>query len=527
MQGTKNLKNQMKSSNPKIAFLSILFLLGILGSCTKDSEISIDTPTTKPLIRSFSFLASNNEQLTEDVYLDIKGKTIEGVLPSSNNAENLIATFIFDGAAVYVNDTEQVSGLSQNNFNVPINYTVRTDDGESKSYRVTLINKIDEPEVGEISTTYINTNDGSPIVSKENYQEGSISISGISQEEEEEEDLSDALMKIRGRGNSTWGLHDKKSYQLNMAEKTRMYGMKSDKRWIFLAEHSDKTLMRNKIAFEMGYISKLDWTPQSVYSEVHLNNEFLGGYHVCQKIEQGNNRVDVGETGYLLEIDQFDRLDFDDVYFTTDEFLINIKAPKLNYGSTEYNYIKEWITEFENVLKSSTFSNPTQGYQKYIDVDSFVDWYLINEITKNQDARNYSSIYLNVIPGEKIKMGPLWDFDLAFGNVNYSECEYPEGFWVKDNAWYRRLFQDPNFVNKVKTRFAYFRSQQAFLLQRIDFYASYLDELQQKNDARWNVIGNFLWPNPVAFETYEEEVAYLKSWYNQRMDWLENAIGNL
>ena len=202
-----------------------------------------------------------------------------------------------------------------------------------------------------------------------------------------------------------------------MTEKTRVYGMKSDKRWIFLAEHSDKTLMRNKIAFEMGYISKLDWTPQSVYSEVHLNNEFLGGYHVCQKIEQGNNRVDIGETGYLLEIDQLNRLDFDDVYFETDEFLINIKAPKLNYGSTEYNYIKEWITEFENVLKSSTFSNPTQGYQKYIDVDSFVDWYLINEITKNQDARNYSSIYLNVIPGEKIKMGPLWDFDLAFGNV--------------------------------------------------------------------------------------------------------------
>ena len=212
---------------------------------------------------------------------------------------------------------------------------------------------------------------------------------------------------------------------------------------------------------------------------------------------------------------------------TTDEFLINIKAPKLNYGSTEYNYIKEWITEFENVLKSSTFSNPTQGYQKYIDVDSFVDWYLINEITKNQDARNYSSIFLNVIPGEKIKMGPLWDFDLAFGNVDYSECEYPEGFWVKDNAWYRRLFQDPNFVNKVKTRFAYFRSQQAFLLQRINFYASYLDELQQKNDARWDVIGNYLWPNPVVFETYEEEVDYLKSWYNQRMDWLDNAIGNL
>jgi hypothetical protein len=527
MHRTENLKNQMKSSNSKIAFLSVLFLLGILGSCSKDSEISSDTPTTKPLIRSFSFLASNNEQLTEDVYLDIKGKKIKGVLPPSNNAENLIATFEFDGAAVFVNDTLQVSGLSQNNYSKSVNYTVRNKEGESKSYLVTLVNKIDDPEIGEISTTYINTNDDYPIV-RENYKEGSISISGISQEEKEEEvEVSDALMKIRGRGNSTWDLHNKKAYQLNMAEKTRVYGMPKDKRWVFLAEHSDKTLMRNKIAYEMGYISKLDWTPQSVYSEVYLNNDFLGAYHISQKIEMGNNRVDVGETGYLLEIDQLERLDFDDVYFQTDEFLINIKAPKLNNGSTEYNYIKNWITEFENVLKSNIFSNPTEGYQKYIDVDSFVDWYLINEITKNQDARNYSSIYLNVIPGEKIKMGPLWDFDLAFGNVDYSECEYPEGFWVKDNAWYHRLFEDPSFVNKVKTRFAYFRLQQEFILQRVDFYASYLDELQLKNDAQWDVIGNYLWPNPVVFETYEEEVDYLKSWYNQRMDWLEIAIGNL
>ena len=515
----------MKSSNSKIAFLSVLFLLGILGSCSKDSEISIDTPTTKPLIRSFSFLASNNEQLTEDVYLDIKGKTIEGVLPPSNSAENLIATFIFDGAAVFVNDTLQNSGLSQNNFNVPINYTVRTDDGKSKSYRVTLLNKIDEPEVGEISTTYINTNGGVAIDSKESYREGSISISGISQEEEEE--VSDALMKIRGRGNSTWDLLDKKAYQLNMAEKTRVYGMKSDRRWIFLAEHSDITLMRNKIAFEMGYLSKLDWTPKSVYSEVYLNDKFLGGYHVCQKIEQGNNRVDIGETGYLLEIDQVNNLDSDDVYFETDEFLINIKAPKLNFESTEYNYIKEWITEFENVLKSSAFSDPTQGYQKYIDVDSFVDWYLINEITKNKDAKEESSIYLNMIPGEKIKMGPLWDFDLAFGNVENSEFENPEGFWIKDNAWYRGLFQDPNFVNKVKTRFAYFRSQQIFLLERIDFYASYLDELQQNNHAQWDVFRNIPWPNTSASESYKQEVDELKSWYNDRMDWLDNAIGNL
>ena len=176
--------------------------------------------------------------------------------------------------------------------------------------------------------------------------------------------------------------------------------------------------MRNKIAYEMGYISKLDWTPQSVYSEVHLNNEFLGGLPRLPKNRTWETTVSILERQVIFwkSINSTDWILMMCI-LEPDEFLINIKAPKLNYGSTEYNYIKDWITEFENVLKSSTFSNPTQGYQKYIDVDSFVDWYLINEITKNQDARNYSSIYLNVIPGEKIKMGPLWDFDLAFGNV--------------------------------------------------------------------------------------------------------------
>ena len=277
----------------------------------------------------------------------------------------------------------------------------------------------------------------------------------------------------------------------------------------------------------MGYLSNLDWTPESHFAEVFINDQYNGTYNITQKVEASDHRVALGSNGYLMEIDQLERMKSDDVYFYTEKFLINIKEPEVDWDGEEYNYAKNLLNEFETALFSVNFKDPQLGYQKYIDVESFIDWYLISEITKNQDSKSWSSIFLNVIPGEKIKMGPLWDFDLAFGNVNYSECEFPEGFWVKDNPWYQQLFKDPYFVALVKERFQYFKQHQLLILEKIDGYATYLSKSQFENDLRWDTIGNPVWPNPVVFPTYEQEVAHLKSWYSQRMNWLDAAINQL
>uniref|UniRef100_UPI0025CF3C7E CotH kinase family protein n=1 Tax=uncultured Paraglaciecola sp. TaxID=1765024 RepID=UPI0025CF3C7E len=193
----------------------------------------------------------------------------------------------------------------------------------------------------------------------------------------------------------------------------------------------------------------------------------------------------------------------------------------------QYDYIKSYINEFESALFSSNFTDPINGYAKYIDVDSFVDWYLISEITKNVDSKFFSSIYFNLVPGQKIKMGPLWDFDLSFGNVNYADSRYAQGFWVKDNPWIARLFTDSVFLEKVKTRFAYFKVNQNLILDKIDDYADKLNLAQQENDTKWNTLGNYVWPNPLVFDTYSEEVNQLKTWYAQRMTWLDGALNNL
>ena len=368
----------------------------------------------------------------------------------------------------------------------------------------------------------ITTDGGVPIDSKDVYVTGTVSIDGG----REFSDFTEAIMEIRGRGNSTW-MHGKKPYQMKLDSKLEFLDMPEDRRWIFLAEYSDKTMLRNRIAFEMGYISNLDWTPASVFAEVFINNQYNGTYNISQKVEETNRRVALGDTGYLLEIDQDWRLDADDVFFYTDNFLLNIKEPNLAQGDAAFLYIEGLINQFEDVLFSENFTDPVTGYASYIDLNSFVDWYLISEITKNVDSINFSSIYMNVIPGEKLKMGPLWDFDLAFGNVDYADSRYVEGFWIKNNAWYSRLFEDPDFVSQVKSRFAYFQDNQDLILGKIDSLAAKLKWAQQENNDKWQTVGTYVWPNPVVYDTYEEEVEHLKDWYVQRMAWLDQAVNDL
>lgn len=504
----------MKNIIYNIFLISILFLT----SCSNQSDsISVDPINLEETtITEFSFLKANNPSLLEDIYLNIEGGNISGRVIQNIDTKNLVATFEHKGFEVVSNNIKQLSGSSINNFIDLITYTVKTSDGRESNYVVDLTKFTGLPII------YLTTDGGVAIDSKDDYRLGNIIIDGG----RNFNNLVETSMKIRGRGNSTWGM-PKKPYQLKFNEKIEMLGMPEDKTWIFLAEYSDKTMMRNTIAFEMGYLSNLDWTPKSTFSEVYINNQYNGTYNITQKVEESNNRVALGDTGYLLEIDQLYRLDPDDVYFYTTDFLINIKEPSLVLNSSEYNYVKNLINEFEGVLKSNQFRDPVNGYAKYINVDSFIDWYLISEITKNVDSKDFSSIFLNVIPGGKIKMGPLWDFDLAFGNVNYADSEYPEGFWVKDHKWYARLFEDPAFVTKVKLRFSYFRENQSLILGKMDSYANYLKWAQQENDNIWNSIGIYVWPNPVVFNTYEEEVAHLKTWYKERMNWLEVAYNKL
>ena len=160
-------------------------------------------------------------------------------------------------------------------------------------------------------------------------------------------------------------------------------------------------------------------------------------------------------------------------------------------------------------------------------MDSFIDWFLVNEIAKNVDAQWYSSIFFHWIPGEKIRMGPIWDFDLGFGNVDYADATFPEGWWVRWNSWIARMLEDPYFAARVKERYALMDSQRPEIKEAIYAWAEQLNLSQTENDSIWQTLGNYVWPNPVVYDTYQEEVEHLVTWLDTRMDWLAESVETL
>ena len=406
-------------------------------------------------------------------------------------------------------------------FENPIEITVDT----SKNIKAEFFNP---NEFTGLPILYVNTS-GVAIDSKEDYVEGVSSIVGGTNYPS----FQDLEMKIKGRGNSTWwqgGIWGKKPYQIKFGDKTEVLNMPKDKKWVLLAELSDKSLIRNKIAREIANISRFDYVPQAEYSEVFINEQHVGTYLIGQKVEESKNRVNIGDTVYLIEIDTDanGRIETDDVYFRSSQWssryedgVFNIKEPSLDYDSEEFNLIKDHVNDFEEALFGNNFKDPDLGYRSFIDLPSFIDWFLVNEISKNQDARSYSSIYFNYIPGEKIKMGPVWDFDLAFGNVDYSNAENPEGFWIKENLWFKRMFEDPYFSDLVNTRFNYYENNLSSILSKVDEFENYLSKSQKKNFEIWDILSKDVWPIPVKYDTHREYVEYLKNWIDTRMLWLK------
>ena len=492
------------------------------GSSSKNYFIEISFVTEDTIeMKSFSFLAELNPTLTQDVHLTFDGvDTFSAAVNELCAIENLVASYTFIGGNVLVNSNAQVTGESSNNFNKPVVYVASNiENSATKSFYVEISYFTGLPRI------LIDTNN-TPINSKDDYVEGFVTVKGGLGFE----DIAMQEMKIRGRGNSTWS-HPKKPYQLKSDSKTPMLNMLKDKKWLFLAEYSDKSLIRNKISLDIGAMSRLEYTPKGEYAEVFLNDEYNGTYLIAQKVEVKSNRLNLPDNGYLVEIDQDYRLDADDVFFKPtiftqkhNENVFNIKEPSVDYNTAEFNLIKDYINNFEAALFGANFKDAQIGYQAYIDLPSFIDWYLVQEIAKSVDAKYYSSIYFNYIPGNKIKMGPLWDFDLSYGNVDYANSQYTNGFWIKENPWYKRLFEDPAFESEVKERFMYFYNNTNVILDKIDEYAKQLERAQGKNYEKWPTLGTYVWPNPVYFDTHAEEVSHLKDWVTKRMEWLHGEF---
>lgn len=473
-----------------------------------------------PKLISFKFQSKLNPLwISTDIECVFKENNIlECRIPNLVESKEYIPSFEFDGDKFLINGIEVESGETKVDFSKPVTISIYGDNNQSIEYTLNVRAFTGLPII------YIVTEGYTPVTSKDEYLKASFTlIEDITTKASGDRWSSD--IKIKGRGNSTWSL-DKKPYKIKFDEKVSVLGEAKAKSWLLLANHTDKTLVRNATAFYMGYNSNLPYTTKYHFVELFLNDEYMGTYQLCEDKDIGKNRINLSDEGYLLEIDA--KAAVEDITFriNTIDVPINIKEPEIEIGSEEYDLIKNYLTEVERVLFADNFTDPEEGYVKYIDTDTFVDWYLINEISKNNDAF-YSSSYMTYEPGGKLCMGPLWDYDIAFGNCNYNGNNIPEGFWLKGTSWYNRLFEDPAFIQKVKERFNDFYSIKGNIYQEINDNADYLKYSIMENDAKWNLLYHYSWSNHGIWGSYDNEVQYLKRWIDARLEWLKTEFDKM
>ncbi|MBQ8774725.1 MAG: CotH kinase family protein [Alistipes sp.] len=303
-------------------------------------------------------------------------------------------------------------------------------------------------------------------------------------------------MAIRGRGNSTWG-YEKKPYAIKFTEKQKVMGMPKHKRWVLLANYMDRTLIRNRVAFFLAEQTSLAWTPRTEFVELFLNGQHLGQYLLSEQVRVDNDRIAITEMtpsdnsgdaitgGYLLELD----FHFDNQWqwWSDHGTPFAVKFPdEEDLTSEQLNWIKSHIAEAESAIYGSNFTNTTSGYTKYIDAQSFIDYWLIYELCVNHELGNPGSVYLTKDRGGKLVAGPVWDFD--WGTFSYNASPHAKGkLFITWAWWYNRLFEDPAFWDLARERWAVLKPKFMTVFDFIEQEREYIERSWSKNFSMWGI----------------------------------------
>lgn len=351
------------------------------------------------------------------------------------------------------------------------------------------------------------------------------------------EGLDKTSVSIRGRGNSTWKW-DKKPYKLKFDEKTSVLGLASAKKWVLLANYSDKSLIRNTLAMSAAkFLDNMKWAPTQHPVDLFLNGEYIGVYSIGEQIESGDGRVELTDngdeldTGYLIEIGGTDSGDvWDETCFMTDLIkYAKIKTPKEgSLTKAQVAYIKDYVIKADEAVKA------LDGYDEYIDIDSLIDWFILHELSYNLDSSFRRSCYITKDAGGKLTMGPVWDFDLAFGNFNRDKldgkgwaCLYDKDDYVWTN-WITYLLSDQKFVDRLSARWEEIGGALVeYLYDEIDRLYELVSPSATENFKVWKILNIKIGYQPTAhvkYNTYEKQIDFLKEYIERRAKWMDENV---
>ena len=382
--------------------------------------------------------------------------------------------------------------------------------------------------------------------------------------------LYDGKIRIRGRGNTSFH-NDKRGYNVELVAENLsngeyvevdkpLLGMEAHDEWALMSNYNDRSFMRMPLALWLGQRMKgLDYAADMRFVEVYIvdNNwnriDYRGLFCLSEKSNtRGSGRVDLKKLtkdaadqveprvsgGYLIECVPNDKMK------NQAEFNRKFRMPgweddswhhyvfqypnSKNVTDAQRNYMIQYMTDVYDNMYGENFTDTINGYVKYIDENSFIDWCILHDLSKGTDNLFHASIFLQKDRNQKLRMTSPWDFDISFGNLEEAnQCYYEDGLWIKNTNYFNRLWEDPRFREKLKDRYDALMplfDLVPYVLQENYKFLEECGALQREyNRFGQSCLDNFRYSSDV--KTYKGHIRYLTEWFESRKAWLYYNLG--
>lgn len=424
-----------------------------------------------------------------------------------SDVKTLVPTFTTNAEKVFVNNVLQSENTTPVDFSSPVVYTLVSAEGLKNDIVVSVDWRNGIPHI------YIETDNNAPIVSRDDYLSGVVKIDGKGTYDDFE-----ATTRIKGRGNSTWQ-YPKKPYRLKLDGKASVLGLKKAKDWVLLANYLDGVLMLNSVAMKTGALLELGYVNTMIPVDVTINGEYMGNYMLTEQVEVDESRLDIKNGGVLLELDSY----FDEDYKYKSakyDLPVMVKYPELE-NQQELAPIRAEFNVLEERIADPAF--PENDYRDYFDVEAMVNYLMVFDLCGNFEINHPKSVFMHKPQNGKYTMGPLWDFDWAFGyklegGPHFTPVDSP--LFLDDyigGRFFGRLMSDPENRALYKKKWNAFKTGKLpLLLQHIDQYADLTEASKEKDYEKWKT----------GSGDFKGDVLKLKEWLQNRANAIDNNIAD-
>lgn len=529
------------------------------------------TSNSKSPMKDFVLMQTVNPTLPFSVECNISGNEITALLPAGTKINSLKPEFSINGDTVTYGGMKIISGETALDFTTPLTLTVHSGSKETvyKVYIMTLNTGL--PSVA------INTADFKSISSKTEYKDCEVFAGGGSVSNGDyafgKNETIQASATVKGRGWTSWYYYPKKSYTLKFDKKQKMLGLPAHKEWVLAANFADRSLMRNAVAMELAHNVGSEAVMDVRFVDLWVNGVYAGNYQLIEKIEVSESRVNITkfdeslapeDVGYVIETNGHNKAEGEfgtwtngqdadrpslwrklnenitldpisgDMFFDSNYYsgiIFNINKPsdsKLTVLEDQkmqgyLDYIYNYMNDLEAAIKSRSYQKASQ----YLDMEAMAKWYIVEELAMNTDSKLHCSCYMYKDAGGKMKMGPVWDFDLGFGNGKYANRNNAYQTYLDSSRWFADLITMPEFRSVVKNVWQQSKSKIYTLPAFINNTAKMLDKAQKVNFELWSITQpaeHTYWYTTEYVDNYNEQIEYLRNFTKDRIDYMNNKI---